>query len=55
MDDKDKKILRNLIITDKMIERFEEEIIDNVFLRIIAEVGLEKKVIQAVINSILSD
>jgi hypothetical protein len=55
MNDKSKFIPRNLDITDEMIERFAKEINDNIYLRIIIDVGLEREVIQAVINSILSD
>jgi hypothetical protein len=50
----DKIALENLDITDEIIKRFEDEIKDNVFLRIITEVNLEKEVIQAVIRAILN-
>lgn len=50
----DKITLENLDITDEIIKRFEDEIKDDVFLRIIAEVNLEKEVIQAVIKAILN-
>ncbi len=53
--EKSKFIPRDFDITDEMIERFAKEIDNNVYLRIITETGLEKEVIQAVINSILSD